>query len=74
VIVVRDTLVIHSRLSWRQIRGVAAIERQHGLQATAVLEKRAITELTIRQRELLREGRAEAECRICARLSGKVMT
>ena len=33
---VRETLVIHSRLSWRQVRGVAAIERQHGLQALAI--------------------------------------
>jgi hypothetical protein len=33
---VRETLVIHSRLSWRQVRGVAAIQRQHGLQALAI--------------------------------------
>ena len=33
---VRETLVIHSRLSWRQARGAAAIERQHGLQALAI--------------------------------------
>jgi hypothetical protein len=33
---VRETLVIHSRLSWRQVRGVAAIERQHGLQALGI--------------------------------------
>ena len=33
---VRETFVIHSRLSWRQVRGVAAIERQHGLQALAI--------------------------------------
>jgi hypothetical protein len=33
---VRETLVIHSRLSWRQVRGVAAIRRQHGLQALAI--------------------------------------
>src|SRR5580700_10106629 len=33
---VRETVVIHSRLSWRQVRGVAAIERQHGLQALAI--------------------------------------
>jgi hypothetical protein len=33
---VRETLVIHSRLSWRQVRGVAAIERKHGLQALAI--------------------------------------
>ena len=33
---VRETLVIHSRLSWRQIRGVAAIQRQHRLQALAI--------------------------------------
>ena len=33
---VRETLVIHSRLSWRQVRGAAAIERQHGLQALAI--------------------------------------
>jgi len=32
----RETLVIHSRLSWRQVRGVAAIERQHGLQALEI--------------------------------------
>ena len=32
----RETFVIHSRLSWRQVRGVAAIERQHGLQALAI--------------------------------------
>jgi PD-(D/E)XK nuclease superfamily len=32
----RETLIIHSRLSWRQVRGVAAIERQHGLQALAI--------------------------------------
>ena len=33
---VRETFVIHSRLSWRQVRGVAAIERQRGLQALAI--------------------------------------
>ena len=33
---VRETFVIHSRLSWRQVRGVAAIEQQHGLQALAI--------------------------------------
>ncbi len=33
---VRETLVIHSRLSWRQVRGRAAIERHHGLQALAI--------------------------------------
>ena len=33
---VRETFVIHSRLSWRQVRGAAAIERQHGLQALAI--------------------------------------
>jgi hypothetical protein len=33
---VRETFVIHSRLSWRQIRGAAAIEHQHGLQALAI--------------------------------------
>jgi hypothetical protein len=33
---VRETLVIHSRLSWRQVRAVAAIERRHGLQALAI--------------------------------------
>ena len=32
----RETFVIHSRLSWRQVRGVAAIKRQHGLQALAI--------------------------------------
>jgi hypothetical protein len=33
---VRETFVIHSRLSWRQVRGSAAIKRQHGLQAIAI--------------------------------------
>src|SRR5580704_12107320 len=33
---VRETFVIHSRLSWRQIRGAAASTRQHGLQALAI--------------------------------------
>ena len=32
----RETLIIHSRLSWRQVRGAAAIKRQHGLQALAI--------------------------------------
>jgi hypothetical protein len=32
----RETLVIHSRLSWRQVRGAAAIDRHHGLQALAI--------------------------------------
>jgi hypothetical protein len=33
---VRETFIIHSRLSWRQVRGAAAIERQHGRQALAI--------------------------------------
>ncbi len=33
---VRETLVIHSRLSWRKERGEAAIKRQHGLQTLAI--------------------------------------
>ena len=33
---VRETVIIHSRLSWRQVRGAAAIERRHGLQALAI--------------------------------------
>jgi hypothetical protein len=33
---VRETFVIHSRLSWRQVRGGAAVKRQHGLQAIAI--------------------------------------
>jgi len=33
---VRETYVIHSRLSWRQVRGAAAIKRQQGLQALAI--------------------------------------
>lgn len=33
---VRQTLVIHSRLAWRQVRGAAAIEHRHGLQALAI--------------------------------------
>jgi hypothetical protein len=33
---VRETLIIHSRLSWRQVRGAAAIERRHGRQALAI--------------------------------------
>jgi len=33
---VRETLVIHSRLSWRKERGEAAIKRRHGLQALAI--------------------------------------
>jgi hypothetical protein len=33
---VRETFVIHSRLSWRQVRGAAAIEHRHGLQALAI--------------------------------------
>ena len=32
----RETFVIHSRLSWRQVRGAAAVKRQHGLQAIAI--------------------------------------
>jgi hypothetical protein len=36
VMFVRDTFVIHSRLSWRQVRGAAAVKRQHGLQAIAM--------------------------------------
>jgi hypothetical protein len=33
---VRETIVMHSRLSWRQVRGAAAIEHRHGLQALAI--------------------------------------
>jgi hypothetical protein len=33
---VRETLVIHSRLSWRKERGEAAIKRRHGLQTLAI--------------------------------------
>ena len=32
----RSTVIVHSRLSWRQVRGEAARERQHGLQALAI--------------------------------------
>ena len=32
----RETFIIHSRLSLRQVRGAAAVERQHGLQAIAI--------------------------------------
>jgi hypothetical protein len=32
----RETFVIHSRLSWRRVRGTAALERQHGRQALAI--------------------------------------
>ncbi|MGC9954515.1 MAG: PD-(D/E)XK nuclease family protein [Rhizomicrobium sp.] len=32
----RQTFVIHSRLSWRHVRGAAAVKRQHGLQAIAI--------------------------------------
>ena len=32
----RETFIIHSRLSLRQARGAAAVERQHGLQAIAI--------------------------------------
>ena len=35
-VLVRETFVIHSRLSWRQVRGAAVVERQHGLQALAI--------------------------------------
>jgi hypothetical protein len=35
-VLVRETIVIHSRLAWRQVRGAAAIERRHGLQAVAI--------------------------------------
>jgi hypothetical protein len=35
-VLVRETFIIHSRLSWRQVRGAAAIERQHGRQALAI--------------------------------------
>jgi hypothetical protein len=33
---VRETFVIHSRLSWRQLRGMAAIKHRQGLQALAI--------------------------------------
>jgi len=33
---VRETFIIHSRLSWRQVRGAAAIEHRHGRQALAI--------------------------------------
>jgi hypothetical protein len=33
---VRETFIIHSRLSWRQVRGAAAIQCQHGRQALAI--------------------------------------
>ena len=33
---VRETRVIHSRLSWRKERGEAAIKRRHGLQTVAI--------------------------------------
>lgn len=32
----RQTVVIHSRLAWREIRGTAALGRDHGLQALAI--------------------------------------
>ena len=32
----RETIIIHSRLAWRQARGAAAIARQHGVQALSV--------------------------------------
>ena len=32
----RETFIIHSRLSWRQVRGAAAIQCQHGRQALAI--------------------------------------
>ncbi len=32
----RETVVIHSRLAWREVRGTAAIGRNHGLQALAI--------------------------------------
>jgi hypothetical protein len=35
-VLVRETFIIHSRLSWRQVRGAAAIERRHGRQALAI--------------------------------------
>jgi PD-(D/E)XK nuclease superfamily len=35
-VLVRETFVIHSRLSWRQVRGAAAIEHRHGLQVLAI--------------------------------------
>jgi hypothetical protein len=33
---VRDTIIINSRLAWRRVRGVAAIQRRHGLQALSI--------------------------------------
>lgn len=36
VVLVRKTFIIHSRLSLRQARGAAAVERQHGLLAIAI--------------------------------------
>jgi len=36
VMLMRETIIIHSRLSWRQVRGTAAIERRHGLQALGI--------------------------------------
>jgi hypothetical protein len=32
----RETIIIHSRLAWRQARGVAAGAKQHGLQALSI--------------------------------------
>ena len=32
----RSTVIVHSRMSWREVRGEAARERQHGLQALAI--------------------------------------
>jgi hypothetical protein len=32
----RETIIIHSRLAWRQARGAAAVTRQHGVQALSV--------------------------------------
>jgi hypothetical protein len=33
---VRETIIIHSRLAWRRARGDAALARRHGLQALSI--------------------------------------
>jgi len=34
--IVRNTIIIHSRLAWRRFRADAAVERRHGLQALSI--------------------------------------
>ena len=60
---VRETLVIHSRLSWRKERGEAAIKRRHGLQALAIEQLAARLAggfLQAINSDLLKEAIAEA--------------